>query len=81
MGATTLLIETYHEQEKAKVQAFNDFLVYTGVVVASLSAGALQHQFGWRVVNLGVLPLIGVILAAALWLKLRPPAQAVLTHP
>ena len=77
VGATTLLTETYSEQEKAKVQAFNDFLVYTGVAIASLSAGALQHQFGWRVVNVGVLPLIGVILIAVLWLKLRPPGRTI----
>ena len=81
VGATTLLTETYGEQEKAKVQAFNDFLVFTGVVAASLSAGALQHHFGWRVVNLSMLPLIGVILAALLWFKLRPPAPALVTHP
>lgn len=81
VGATTLLTETYNEQEKAKVQALNDFLVYTGVAVASLSAGALQHQFGWRVVNLGVLPLIGVILVAVVWLKLRPPTRAAFAHP
>jgi MFS family permease len=70
VGGTTLLTETYDEQEKAKVQALNDFLVFTTVTVASLSAGVLQHQFGWRVVNLGVLPLIVMILAAVIWLKL-----------
>jgi MFS family permease len=69
IGGSTLLTETYDEQEKAKVQALNDFLIYTTVVGATLTAGVLQHEFGWRLVNLGVLPLIGAILIAVLWLK------------
>lgn len=71
IGGTTLLTETYDEQEKAKVQALNDFLIYTTVVGATLTAGVLQHEFGWRVVNFGVLPLIAAILIAVLWLKRR----------
>lgn len=71
IGGTTLLTETHDEQEKAKVQALNDFLIYTTVVGATLTAGVLQHEFGWRMVNLGVLPLIGLILVAVLWLKRR----------
>jgi MFS family permease len=69
IGGTTLLTETYDEQEKAKVQALNDFLIYTTVVGATLTAGVLQHAFGWRMVNFGVLPLITLILIAVLWLK------------
>lgn len=71
VGGTTLLTETYHIEEKAKTQALNDFLVFTTVTVASLSAGALQYNFGWRTVNLGVLPAIALIVAAVLWLKLK----------
>ncbi|MBI3546464.1 MAG: MFS transporter [Gammaproteobacteria bacterium] len=69
VGATTLLTETYSVEEKAKVQALNDFLVFTCVTAASFSAGALQHLFGWRGVNLGVMPLIVIILVAVVWLK------------
>ena len=74
VGGTTLLTETYRVEEKAKVQAFNDFTVFTVVTAASFSAGALQHQFGWEMVNIGVLPPILVVLAAVLWLKARPRA-------
>jgi hypothetical protein len=45
--------------------------VFTVVTAASFSAGALQHQFGWDVVNIGVLPPILIVLAAVLWLKAR----------
>jgi MFS family permease len=71
VGGTTLLTETYRIEEKAKTQALNDFLVFTAVTAASLSAGALQHLFGWQVVNLGVLPLIVLVFASVAWLKLR----------
>jgi len=69
VGGTALLTETYAESEKAKAQALNDFAVFSVITVASLSAGALQHQLGWRAVNLGVVPLIAAIAAALWWLK------------
>lgn len=71
VGATDLLTETYAESEKAKAQAFNDFMVFTTVTVSSLSAGMLQYNYGWQTVNAGVLPSILVILAAVTWLKAR----------
>jgi len=77
VGGTTLLIETHDEHEKAKVQALNDFLIYTTAAGATFTAGALQHELGWRAVNLGVLPLIGAILLAVLWLKHRYRSEAV----
>jgi MFS family permease len=68
IGATTLLTETYAPQEKAKTQAFNDFLVFSTVTIAVLTAGSLQHHLGWRAVNYGVMPLIAVTLFAVAWL-------------
>ncbi len=77
VGGTTLLTEVYDEQEKAKVQALNDFLIFTTATGAILTAGVLQHLYGWRVVNLGVLPLIGAMLAAVVWLKRRHRSEPV----
>ncbi|MBD3669304.1 MAG: MFS transporter [Gammaproteobacteria bacterium] len=71
VGGTTLLTESYREQEKAKVQAINDFLVFSSVTIASASAGALQYRYGWETVNIGVLPLLAVILLSLVWLMLR----------
>lgn len=64
IGATSLLTQTYHPSEKARTQAANDFAVFTTVTLASLSAGALQHRFGWEMVNVGVLPMLTVIWVA-----------------
>jgi len=69
VGGTSLLTETYSEPEKAKAQGLNDFLVFAAITVASLSAGALQHYFGWQAVNFGVIPLIVLIAVAIIWLK------------
>jgi len=71
VGATTLLTETYRPAEKAKTQAINDFLVIGVVTAAVLSAGTLQHHLGWQAVNIGVTPLIAVIVFAVVWLKLH----------
>ena len=67
IGATTLLTRCYRPSEKTRVQASNDFAVFTTVTLSSLSAGALQHLFGWQLVNLGVVPMLLVALGAALW--------------
>jgi MFS family permease len=77
VGGTTLLTEVCNEQEKAKVQALNDFLIFTTATGAILTAGVLQHLYGWRVVNLGVLPLIIAMLAAVIWLKRRHRSEPV----
>ncbi len=64
IGGTSLLTETYSEEERSKVQAANDFLVYSTTAIASLSAGYLIHQLGWWWVNIAVIPLIAIILSA-----------------
>jgi len=74
IGATDLLTYTYSEPEKAKAQAVNDFSVFSAVTLSALTAGYLQHHFGWQIVNLGVVPMIAVILMSLIWIKLNPQA-------
>jgi MFS family permease len=76
VGATTLLTETYTETERAKAQAFNDLLVLATVIAASLSSGALEFHLGWRAVNLGVLPMLGVGVLLVIRLRRRTVAAA-----
>jgi len=71
VGGTTLLTETYAPAEKARAQALNDLLVFSTVTLTALSAGGIHHVFGWRVVNLGVTPLLGLTALAIVWLVLR----------
>ena len=73
IGGTTLLTETYRPAERFKTQALNDFMVFSVVASASLSAGILHHKFGWQTVNYGALPALGIILLSLAWLYLMKP--------
>jgi MFS family permease len=66
IGATTLLTEVHTPSERAKVQGFNDFLIFGTITMAALSSGNLLHFFGWNVVNYGVLPFLCVVLVLIL---------------
>lgn len=68
IGSTTMITDTYKPDERNKAQALNDFSVFTSVAFASLFAGILQNRLGWRAVNLGVLPLLVIVLYALIWL-------------
>ena len=70
VGGTSLLAECHTPEERAKVQGFNDFLVFGTVTASSFASGALLNAFGWNAVNYGVLPLLGLatsVIAIALW--------------
>lgn len=69
VGATTLLTETYKPSEKFKTQAMNDFIVFTVVAIASLSAGAVHHMYSWQAVNYSVIPLFVIILISLMMLS------------
>lgn len=74
IGGTTLLTETYQPEERAKVQAVNDFLVFTTNAIASLSAGYLIHQLGWWWVNIMVIPMVALMVMVLLRMERLPPS-------
>lgn len=76
IGGTALLTRTYNEAEKAKAQAFNDFIVFTAVTLSSLGAGALQYLVGWQMVNISVLPCVFICLVSIAWVDLQNRRQA-----
>ncbi len=76
IGGTALLTQTYQANERAKVQATNDFIVFSTVTLSSLSAGVLQHKFGWQAVNIGVLPLLGIVIISVLMMNYRSNAKS-----
>ena len=75
IGATALLTEAYRPSERAKVQALNDFLVFGTVAVASFGSGQLLHSVGWDGINMGMQPLVAVVLALLAWQGLRQRQQ------
>jgi MFS family permease len=69
VGATTLLTSTYRPEERAKVQALNDFLIFGTSTVSAFSSGALLAGFGWPTIQLTGIPLVAIAAAAILWLR------------
>ena len=63
IGATSMLTECYRPAERTKVQALNDFLMFGTMAIASFGSGQLLHTLGWNAINIGVLPLIALVLA------------------
>src|ERR1700753_1938806 len=66
VGACALVLVTHLSQEKNKVQAFNDFLVFGTMAIGSFSSGQLLANYGWNAVNLVVYPpvVLGLIVLA-----------------
>jgi MFS family permease len=66
VGASALVLETHRPQERNKVQAFNDFLVFGVMALGSFSSGQLLANYGWSAVNLVVYPpvLLGLAVLA-----------------
>jgi len=71
IGASALVLETHQPQERNKVQAFNDFLVFGAMAVGSFSSGQLLANYGWSAVNLVVFPPVLLGLRCWRWLRLR----------
>jgi len=84
VGASALVLETHRPQERNKVQAFNDFLVFGMMAVGSFSSGQLLANHGWSAVNMVVFPpvLLGLaVLVAASFAKRRAAPQQVPEFP
>jgi predicted MFS family arabinose efflux permease len=77
IGATSMVTECHRAEERNKVQAFNDFLVFGSMAIGSFSSGALLAAFGWTAVNQVVFPVVLAAGALLLWWALRARAQPV----
>ena len=78
IGATAMLTRAHRAEERGRVQGLNDFFVFGGVFLASLSSGGLMNcsgggaRAGWSAVNLAMVPFLVLAGAALIWLMLRP---------
>jgi MFS family permease len=62
IGASALVVQTHRPEERNKVQAFNDFLVFGMMAVGSFTSGHLLADYGWIIVNAVVFPPVAVAL-------------------
>jgi MFS family permease len=67
IGATTLVTECHGPEERNKVQAVNDFLIFGSMAIASLSSGALLARYGWTAVTELVFPVVIAAVALLAW--------------
>lgn len=68
VGATTLVTSCYRANERGKVQALNDFLVFGTTATASFLAGFLLEHMGWLALNAFAVVLLLAALGAVTWL-------------
>jgi MFS family permease len=64
VGATAMVVRLARPDERARVQAANDFLVFGFVAVASLASGRILDAAGWATVN--AVTIVIVVACAAL---------------
>ncbi|WP_227269375.1 MFS transporter [Roseobacter weihaiensis] len=81
IGATTMLSEEHTPAERGRMQGLNDFIIFGGVTLASLSSGGLMNcsggspEEGWMAVNLAMVPFLALAGSALIWLMFRPKTQ------
>jgi MFS family permease len=74
VGGTALVTQCHRPNERNKVQAVNDFLVFGSMAIGSFSSGQLLASYGWSMVAEVVFPVVvaaGVLLIAVN-LRARP---------
>ncbi|WP_018697721.1 MFS transporter [Amorphus coralli] len=70
IGATAMLTDAQRPEERARVQAANDFMVFGVVAVASFSSGKILNAAGWESVNLTLVPFVVLGFVALAWLTM-----------
>nr|WP_126976671.1 MFS transporter [Frigidibacter oleivorans] len=81
IGATAMLASAHRPEERGRIQGVNDFVVFGGVFLASLSSGGLMNcsggsvEAGWQAVNLAMVPFLVAAGGGLIWLMLRPKPE------
>ena len=67
VGGTTMLTTAYTTQERVRVQATHDFIVFGSVAGTALTSGAIEAVWGWTALNLTVLPPVLIAMTVVAW--------------
>ena len=76
IGATAMVTDCYRNEERNRVQAFNDFLVFGSVAISSFSSGQLLVTHGWDGINTWTFPIVGIVVVSLMWLWFHERSQA-----
>ena len=71
IGATTMVTQCHRGNERNKVQAFNDFLIFGSMAIGSFSSGKLLANYGWETVNEVSIPFVLAACGLLMWGALR----------
>jgi predicted MFS family arabinose efflux permease len=80
IGATAMVTQCHRANERNKVQAVNDFLVFGSMAIGSFSSGQILANYGWAAVNEVGLPIIITAGGLLAWLTLSR-REGVISHP
>jgi len=64
ISGTSLVVLTYKEEEKFRVQGINDLIIFSIMALASLSAGILLNLTSWKTMNLICIPFLILIIVS-----------------
>jgi MFS family permease len=67
VGGTTILTTAHSAEERVRVQATHDFIVFGSVAVTALTSGAIQMTHGWDALNLTVVPPVLIAFLVVGW--------------
>jgi MFS family permease len=76
IGATTMVTHCHRPEERNKVQAFNDFLIFGSMALSSFSSGQLLATVGWTAINEVIFPTVFVAGSLLVWLVVHKRREA-----
>ena len=62
LGGSSLIVSNVKPEEQGKIQGIADFIIFSSVAFASLIAGFLHYNIGWKNMVLGIIPLVILII-------------------
>ncbi|MDA7948297.1 MAG: MFS transporter [Hyphomicrobiaceae bacterium] len=71
IGSTTMVTDCHRPEERNKVQAVNEFMVFGLLAFASFFSGKLLHDTGWETVTISYLPFVVLASGLVFLLSLR----------
>lgn len=74
VAGTTMLAREFGGADRHRAQALNEFTVFGTQACVSLLAGVAVNRMGWQWLNLATLPLLALMLVAAIGLRPRQNA-------
>ena len=67
VGGTALLTTAHSAEERVRVQATNDFIVFGTVAATAFASGAIEVTAGWSTLNLSVIPAVLIAAGLVVW--------------